>query len=147
MYFHWSALVALCACVPALAAGQADSATIREVLTAEDLRFAAMEFADTEALGQLLAPELTYNDTDGKEVTRAELLRSISSRVLKYAGIFPDARQVRVEDGSAVVVGQARMRVESRGQNQAYKIRYRAVYRHAATGWQLVAWQATRLPP
>ena len=147
MNFRSLPLLALCACVPALAAGQADSATIREVLTAENLRFAAMEFADTEALGQLLAPDLTYTDTDGKQDTKAELLRTISSGVLKYAVIFPDARQVRVEGGSAVVVGQARVRVESRGQNQAYKIQYRAVYRHAAAGWQLVAWQASRLPP
>jgi len=38
------------------------------------------------------------------------------------------------------------MRVEASGQVHAFRIRYLAVYRRGAHGWELIAWQSTRLP-
>ena len=132
--------------LPGLCGAQVDSASIRQVLATEDRRFAAMEHADTGALVNLLAPDLTYTHTDGVQNTRAELLQIVGSGALRYASIAPEAREVRVFASGAIVTGRSAMRVEARGQAHTFRIRYLAVYRRGARGWELIAWQSTRLP-
>ena len=106
----------------------------------------AMVQADTGALAHLLAPDLTYTHTDGAQKKRAALLQLVGSGALRYASITPEARDVRLVGASAVVTGRSAMRVEASGQTHAFRIRYLAVYRRSALGWQLIAWQSTRLP-
>jgi len=125
---------------------QGDSEAIRQVLAAEDRRFAAMRAADTAVLGRYLELDLTYTHTDGEHDTRAELLSLLASGRLRYVRIEPSARSVRVLGNVAVVDGRAAMGVESGGQRVAFGIRYLAVYRRGARGWALLAWQSTRLP-
>src|SRR2546429_8663894 len=129
--------------LPHGAGGQADSASLRQVLAAEDRRFAAMMQADTGTLAHLLAPDLTYTHTDGAQNTRAELLQLVGSGALRYASITPDAREVRVVGSNAVVTGRSAMRVDAEGQTHVFRIRYLAVYRRDARGWALIAWQST----
>ena len=102
--------------------------------------------ADTSVLASLLAPDLTYTHTDGAQNTGAELLQLLGSGTLRYASIAPEAREVRVVGSSAVVTGRSAMRLEASGQAHAFRIRYLAVYRRGAHGWELIAWQSTRLP-
>jgi len=139
-------LIAAWVLVSRVAAAQADSALVRQVLVTEDRRFAAMVQADTGALAHLLAPDLTYTHTDGAQNTRAELLQLVGGGALRYASISPEAREVRIVGSSAVVTGRSAMRIESNGQPRAFRIRYLAVYRRGAHGWELIAWQSTRLP-
>jgi len=139
-------LVAACALLPRLGGAQADSASVRQILADEDRRFAAMVHADTGALARLLAADLTYTHTDGAQNTRAELLQIVGSGALRYVSITPEAREVRVVGSSAVITGRSAMRVEAEGQAYAFRIRYLAVYRREARGWELIAWQSTRLP-
>ena len=139
-------LLAACMFLPAVAGAQADSASIRQVLSTEDQRFAAMLRADTAALGHLLAADLTYTHTDGAQNTKEEFLRLVGTGALRYAAITPEAREVRIDGPIAVVTGRSAMRVESSGQAHAFRIRYLAVYRRGARGWDLIAWQSTRLP-
>src|SRR5437899_11307794 len=89
-------LVAACALLPSLCGAQVDSASIRQVLATEDRRFGAMVHADTSALGQLLATDLTYTHTDGAQNTREELLQIVGTGALRYASIASEARAVRM---------------------------------------------------
>src|SRR5256886_2418697 len=139
-------LVAACALLPRIGRAQADSRSVREVLASGDRRVAGMVHADTGALAHLLGPDLTYTHTDGALNTRAELLQIVGSGALRYASITPEAREVRVFGSNAVVTGRSAMRVEAEGQAHVFRIRYLAVYRRDARGWQLIAWQSTRLP-
>ncbi len=139
-------LLLACSLPPATFAAQLDSASVRQVLAAEDQRFAAMVHVDTGALKQLLADDLTYTHTDGKQDTKVQLLQSLSTGALRYESIAPEAREVRVVGSVAVVTGRSAMRVGSAGRVHVFRIRYLAIYNHGARGWQLVAWQATRLP-
>jgi ketosteroid isomerase-like protein len=139
--------LAACMFLPAVAPAQVDSASIRQVLSTEDQRFAAMLRADTAALGHLLAADLTYTHTDGEQDTKDEFLRIVGMGGLRYTAITPEAREVRIEGPIAVVTGRSAMRVESSGQAQAFRIRYLAVYRRRAPRWELIAWQSTRLAP
>ncbi len=123
-----------------------DSVAAR-VLAAEDRRFAAMLGADTAALRSLLADDLAYTHTTGSKQDKTAFLRSLGSGELRYTSIEPVERAVRVMGGDgAVVVGRSNMKVEARGQLRVLSVRYLAVYRREATGWQLVAWQSTLLP-
>jgi ketosteroid isomerase-like protein len=123
-----------------------DSAAAR-VLTADDQRFAAMMRADTAALRTRLADDLAYTHTTGARQDKEEFLRTLASGQLRYRSIAPSERTVRfLGTEGAVVVGRSNMQVESGGQVLAFAIRYLAVYRRVASGWQLVAWQSTRLP-
>ena len=130
----------------ARARAQVDSAQIRDVLATDEARFTAMQRADTGSLQRLLAPDLTYTHTDGEQNTKEEFLRILSSGALRYASIAPEGRQVRLLDSTAIVTGRSAMRVESGGRVAAFRIRYLAVYHRRHGGWQLVAWQSTRLP-
>jgi ketosteroid isomerase-like protein len=123
-------LVAACALLPSLSGAQVDSASIRQVLATEDRRFAAM----------------VHTHTDGAQNTRAQFLQIVGTGALRYASIAPEAREVRVFGSSAIVTGQSAMRVEAGGPARAFRIRYLAVYRHGVHGWELIAWQSTRLP-
>jgi len=117
------------------------------VLAAEDLRFAAMIHADTAALRTLLADDLAYTHTTGSKQDKTAFLRSLGSRELRYTSIEPTERAVRLlgRDG-AVIVGRSNMKVQAGGQLRVFSIRYLAVYRREANGWQLLAWQSTLLP-
>src|SRR2546422_4997967 len=107
-------LVAACALLPSLCGAQVDSASIRQVLGTEDRRFRAMVHADTSALGQLLATDLTY--------THTEACLGSDRRIPQGAGThnLPETppscsghHEVRVFGSSAIVTGQSAMRVES----------------------------------
>ena len=100
-------LLAACMFLPAVAGAQADSASIRQVLSTEDQRFAAMLRADTAALRRLLAADLTYTHTDGAQNTKEEFLRLAGTGPLRYAAITPEAREVRLGPDRLVVYAPA----------------------------------------
>src|SRR3989449_393174 len=86
------------------------------------------------------AHELSFNNG----CAGGRVARSLSA--MRYASIAPETREVRVFGSSAVGTGRSAMRVESGAQAHAFRIRYLAVYRRGARGWELIAWQSTRLP-
>ena len=117
------------------------------VLVIDDQRFAAMVRADTAALRSILAADLAYTHTTGEKQDRPGFLHSIGSGELRYKRIDPTERTVRfVGSDAAVITGRSNMEVESRGQIRTFAIRYVAVYEHSHGGWQMVAWQSTRIP-
>ena len=128
-----------------LAAAQSDSSRAREVLAAEDQRFAAMRNADTTALRGTLSDALTYTHSSGRPDTKASLLRALASGALRYEVVVPKDRTVRFEGPLALVTGQSAMRAGAPGNLQNFHIRYLAVYARREGRWQLLAWQATRL--
>jgi ketosteroid isomerase-like protein len=106
-----------------------------------------MIHADTAALRSLLADDLAYTHTTGSKQDKTAFLRSLGSGELRYRSIEPVERTVKVMGGDgAVVVGRSTMNVEAGGQPRLFSIRYLAVYRREANGWQLLAWQSTLLP-
>jgi hypothetical protein len=54
--------------------------------------------------------------------------------------------EARVFGDVAVLTGAARIRVQVKDQPLALHIRFTDVYVKRLIGWQMVAWQATRLP-
>lgn len=113
-----------------------------EVERVERLRFAAMVRADTAELRWLLADELRYTHTTGQLETKQQFLETLGSGRLDYVSIEPEELAVRIYGSTAVVSGRSRMGVGE----QRFSIRFLDVYVRRADRWQMVAWQATRLP-
>lgn len=139
------ALVALVALglAPRLPADEAPGAIVARL---EAERFAAQQKADTGGLDRLLGPELSYAHSTGKVDTKASFIESIRTGAIRYATIeAPEDQRVRIYGSTAVVTGHCRMTIGAAGQEQKIHLRYTDVWAKTGAGWQMVAWQSTRL--
>ena len=118
------------------------------MLQAEKDRFAAMLKSDAATLGKLIADDVTYVHGSATMVTKAQFIGDLTSGAFKYVTITPEEKEwkVRVVGNVAIVNGAAAMRVVDHGKDQNIKIRYTNVQVNRDGRWQMVAWQATRLP-
>lgn len=131
-----------------LSAGQAAPARKDEdaVRQAERARFTAMVKADVAALDKLLAPELTYTHGDARVIDKAGFISDFKTGAFKYVTIEPNEMSVRVYGTVAIVTGGAAMHVVQNGKDAHIRIRYTNAHVNRGGAWQMVAWQATRLP-
>jgi len=132
-----------------LSAGQATPAHNKDeddVRRAETDRFAAMVKADVATLDKLLAPELSYTHGDARVVDKSVFVAELKAGVFKYLTIVPNDLNVRVYGNTAVVTGGAGMDIVNKGVPAKIRIRYTNMQIKKNGSWQMVAWQATRLP-
>lgn len=126
-------------------AGAQGSAREAEVLRAARARHEADFRADRAALDTLLADDLTYGRTSGVVHTKAQVLAMVGATgpyALDYSR--PDSLRVRVYGDAAVVTGL--LTVKLTAQAAPYTLRYTDTWAWRNGRWQLVAFQATRLP-
>jgi ketosteroid isomerase-like protein len=128
------------------ARGMAPSAADAAVLKADSDRFAAMQKADVAALEKLLGDELSYTHTSGVVQTKAQFIGDIKSGTIKYLSVEPTDRKVMVFGNTAVVTGGGAVHIILNGNDMSFKIRYTNVHVNRGGAWQMVAWEATRLP-
>lgn len=120
--------------------------TTEEILKLDASRFAAMTRGDLDELRRILADDLTYTHSTGVTETKQEFLAGIESGNLKYQSIESGEAKARIYGTVAVINGRANVKVNSRGQEQSFSIRYIDVYVRRNGKWQMVAWQSSRLP-
>lgn len=125
---------------------QANAATEQTLLQAENARFAAMHSADTAALDKLLAPELSYTHTSAAVQTKAQFISDIKTGTIKYLTIEPSGMKAHVYGTVGVITGGASVHIILNGKDMSFKIRYTDVHVHSHGHWQMVAWEATRVP-
>ena len=140
-------VVAVVLSMPVLAPAQAKGPE-QQVLQGEKDRFAAMIKSDAATLDKLIAEDVTYTHGSARLVSKADFIGELTSGVFKYLTITPDEKEwkVRVLGNVAIVNGAAGMRVVDHGNDQTIRIRYTNVQLNRGGRWQMVAWQATRLP-
>jgi hypothetical protein len=131
---------------PAERSAQASTAAETAVLKADSDRFVAMLKADVAALEKLLAADLSYAHSSGAVQTKDEFVNDLKTGTLKYVSIEPRDQKVRVYGTVAVVTGGAAVHIIQRGTDQSFQLRYTNVQVLRNGAWQMVAWQATRLP-
>jgi hypothetical protein len=125
---------------------QGGSAAEQAVLKAENDRFAAMHNGDVAALEKVLAPELSYTHTSGNVQTKEQFISDIKTGTIKYLTIEPSDMKVRIFGTTAVITGGASVHIILNGNDMSFKIRYTDVHVNRGGAWQMVAWEATRLP-
>ena len=118
----------------------------QEIWQLETRRFEAVVRGDVAALEGILSDDLTYTHATGVFETKAEFLGKIKSGQLKYESFGPEDFRVRVYGPAAVITGIARVKVQVGGQPLSFRLRFTDVYVKRDGRWQMVAWQATRLP-
>ena len=117
-----------------------------DVLETQTRRFQAMMNVDLEALDTIQSGELTYPHTSGRMETKKEFLSSLHSQSITYKAIKPTEINIRIFDSTAVVTGISAMRIVFRENPMAFSIRFIEIYQESDGNWQLLAWQAVRLP-
>jgi hypothetical protein len=126
--------------------GQAPSTADQAVLQADLDRFAAMVKGDAATLDRVLAAELSYTHSNAQVQDKAAFMGDIKSGAIKYLSVEPSDRKVRIFGNTAVVTGGAAVHVIQNGNDLNIKIRYTNTQINRDGRWQMVAWQATRLP-
>jgi uncharacterized protein DUF4440 len=116
-----------------------------EVVAMQRRRADAMVRQDLAELGRLLADELSYTHSDGRQDTKKSLLGLISGANHRYLGVEYSNQQA-ISCGDAVIVrGTARMHMlKDPGGRQDYDVIFLDVWTRRDGQWQTVAWQATR---
>lgn len=145
------ATIALLAVITLAAAprGQAAKAAAgaeEAVLKADNARFDAMIKADGAALEKLLADELSYTHSNAQVQDKAAFISDIKSGKIKYLTVEPTDQKARIFGNMAIVTGGASVHVVQNGNDLTFKIRYTNAHINRGGAWQMVAWQATRLP-
>lgn len=110
-------------------------------------RFGAMTRLDVEVVAAAVGEDLTYTHSGGDSETKAQFLETLRSGRIVYEQIEPTDVAVRVYGQTAVVTGRSTMHVRTGGQPQTFQIRFLEVDVLRDGRWQMIAWQATRLPP
>jgi ketosteroid isomerase-like protein len=124
-----------------LAADEAEDA----VRKTQARRFQAMIAVDLDALGEVLADDLTYTHSSGRVDTKKEMIDALASGRSKYKVIRPEEVRVRMFEGTAVITGRAHVDVTSEGRDLSLELRFTDVYVQKGGRWQMVAWQSTRI--
>ena len=115
----------------------------KTILDLEAKRIAAMVAKDLAGLDTLLADDLSYTHSAGNTDTKASFITLIKDRG-RYLGVDYSNTQVIPWGNDAVLV---RGRAEIRLQNTAsYPVAFLDVWARRNGRWQMVAWQATRIP-
>ena len=118
----------------------------QEIRQREIRRFEAMVRGDVAALDDILAEDLTYTHATGVFETKAEFIAKLKSGQTKYESFTPEDVLVRLYGTTSVVTGVARVKVQVKGEHLSFQLRFMDVYVKKGDRWQMVAWQATRLP-
>ena len=125
---------------------QVQSGPESSVLSMQKVRFGAMISGNKATLDSVLADELSYTHSTGKNETKAEFITAITSQAVTYEAIEPDEIKVRVYGNVAVVTGRARFKVKTGNDRLSFLTRFTEVDYYRGGRYQLVAWQSTRLP-
>ena len=120
--------------------------TAVQIRAAEDRRYAAMLAADVGALGALLSDRLVYTHSSGSRDSKQTLLAKIGDGSLLYVALEHPVQQVIVLGDAALVIGEMHGDVLVDGLPRHLRSSVLAVWAAREGGWQLAAFQPTRLP-
>ena len=138
----------------ATAAGDGDSLVARavgarwtqEIAALERRRFEAMVAADGALLEPMLSERLRYCHSNGRCETKGEFLAGLAGGALRYRAIEVLELEPRLVGTAMLVQGRLQLSVEQQGEAQQLQVAFTDVCESPTAGWQLVAWQSTRLP-
>ena len=130
-----------------LSAAVADSKAERDVLAAMDAWKQATMKKDQAALDKLLHPDLTYSHSSGKNETKAEVLKAVTTGKAKVEAVEFTDTTVRIYGNTALVKGKVDITNNTDGKSATAHLNILHVWVKGPHGWQMVARQATRLAP
>jgi ketosteroid isomerase-like protein len=118
----------------------------KQVLAAEERRYAAMVDADLAALEELFTEQLSYTHSSGVRDTKAEYLGKVRSGYYDYHRIDHPVERVEVVGDTAVVVGRMTADLHVDGTPKTIDNLALAVWTRSNGGWRLLAYAPSPLP-
>jgi hypothetical protein len=116
----------------------------RELLAADEQRFAAMSTPDVEQLQSLLDDGVIYTDSNALVQSKAELLDSVRSGGLAYKKIRIESAHARPFPWGGIVTGTVRIVMNNNRQVEMLD-RYTAVLLNGDGHLKLIAYQSSRV--
>lgn len=126
----------------------ADAALATEILALERKRVQSMVDKDLATLDSLMADDMSYVHSGGRWDDKDAFHHVIASQETFYDGVDYSNEEVLVLSADSVLVrGVAQIRLHrASGEQVSYPVWFLDVWARRPTGWQVVAWQATRAP-
>jgi ketosteroid isomerase-like protein len=118
----------------------------RDVLAAEDERYASLLGPDLATLDRLFADELSYAHSSGARDTKTEYLHKIETGYYVYRRVDHPVERVEVVGDTAMVVGRMTADIEVQGTPKTIDNLALAIWNRADGGWRLLAYAPTPLP-
>ena len=109
-------------------------------------RFELLAKGDYDALAALLADDLVYTHSDTRVDDKRSYLAPLRAGTTRYVECVPSEVTVRVFGDTAILTGRVLLRAVVAQEERINNLRFTDVWLRRAGQWQLVAWQATRLP-
>lgn len=117
------------------------------VARADEARYEAMRAADMPALGATLGDDLVYTHSSSVVDSKQSYMASIASGKVRYKRTDRHDVLIRAIGCTAIMTGRGAFLVELDGKEMAVDLRFTNVWARRDGVWQMVAWQATRIPP
>jgi ketosteroid isomerase-like protein len=130
-----------------LSAAVTGTSAEKEVLAAMDAWKQATMKKDGAVLEKLLHPDLTYTHSSGKNETKADVLKSVTTGPSTVEAIDFSNTTVRVYGNTALVKGKVDIRNNTAGKSTTAHLDILHVWIKGPHGWQMVGRQAVRLTP
>ena len=120
--------------------------TVAEVIGADAERYRAMVNRDVATLARYLGDDLIYTHSSAVVDSKETYIASIATGKVVYRQV--DRHDVRVTpyDCMAVVTGRGAFQVTVDGKDMTVDLRFTNVWQKRPGGWEMVAWEATRIP-
>lgn len=116
------------------------------VIALDKERMDAMAAKDIARLDQLIAEELIYTHSSARLDTKASLIEGMESGSTVYRAAVPRDVEARDLGDTVVLTGAAHIEVSASGNELSFDVRFIDVWAKRDGGWQMVAWQSTKLP-
>lgn len=139
-------LAAVVVSAPATAACEPERVTV-EVLEADTGRYRATIDQDVSTLATFLGDDLVYTHSTSAVDSKASYLESIRSGRVMYRRTDRSDLKVSAYGCVGVVTGRGDFKVTIEGKDMDVQLRFTNVWVKRDAGWQMVAWESTRIPP
>lgn len=118
----------------------------QKVVDLDKERMDAMARKDLARLNALIADDLVYTHSSARLDTKQSLIGAMESGATVYTSVVPSEVKAQDLGDTVVLTGQARISVNAQGRPNSFGVRFTDVWAQRSGGWQMVAWQSTRLP-
>jgi hypothetical protein len=121
---------------------------LRDLTETEESRCSALVAGDAKRLAQLLDPRLIYIHASARVEHRDAILATTEKRGVRFLAFDHDALSaLPLGSAAALLSGIIHIHIDTDTGELVRHCRFSSCWSLANTGWQLVSWQNTNLPP
>jgi ketosteroid isomerase-like protein len=135
------------AMLPRVAGACEPGQVVAEVGGADAERYKAMENGDLPTLARYLGDDLIYTHSSAVVDSKEAYIDSLRSGKVVYKQTRRSDLRISPYGCTAVMTGRGDFSVSIDGKPVEVQLRFTNVWVKNPEGWQMVAWEATRIPP